>query len=66
MNQLEVNKKQTMESLRKLTIEETYELADAILDNDLEEVKKEIGSKFKVKDLGELRYYLGVKIVQHR
>lgn len=37
------DKKQTMESLRHLTIEETYELADAILDNDLEEVKKELG-----------------------
>ena len=37
------DKKQTMESLRHLTIEETYELGDAILDNDLEEVKKEIG-----------------------
>lgn len=32
-----------MESLRKLTIEETYELADAILEQNLEEVKKEIG-----------------------
>ena len=37
------DKKQTMETLRHLTIEETYELGDAILDNDLEEVKKEIG-----------------------
>ncbi|WP_298325829.1 nucleoside triphosphate pyrophosphohydrolase [uncultured Dokdonia sp.] len=37
------DKKQTMESLRHLTIEETYELGDAILDNDLEEVKKELG-----------------------
>jgi len=37
------DKKQTMESLRHLTIEETYELGDAILDNDLEEVKKEVG-----------------------
>lgn len=35
--------KQTMESLRHLTIEETYELGDAILDGDVEEVKKEIG-----------------------
>lgn len=35
--------KQTMETLRPLTIEETYELGDAILDNDLEEVKKELG-----------------------
>lgn len=37
------DKKQTMESLRHLTIEEVYELGDAILDNDLEEVKKELG-----------------------
>ncbi len=37
------DQKQTLESLRHLTIEETYELADAILDNDLEEVKKELG-----------------------
>ena len=37
------DKKKTMESLRHLTIEETYELGDAILDNDLEEVKKEVG-----------------------
>jgi len=37
------DKKQTMESLRHLTIEETYELGDAILDNDLQEVKKELG-----------------------
>lgn len=35
--------KQTMETLRPLTIEETYELGDAILDGDLEEVKKELG-----------------------
>ncbi len=37
------DKKQTMESLRPLTIEETYELGDAILDNNLQEVKKELG-----------------------
>ena len=37
------DQKQTMQSLRHLTIEETYELGDAILDNDLEEVKKELG-----------------------
>jgi MazG family protein len=37
------DKKQTMESLRHLTIEEMYELADAILDQDLQEVKKELG-----------------------
>lgn len=37
------DKKQTLESLRHLTIEETYELGDAILDNNLQEVKKELG-----------------------
>lgn len=42
-NQCPWDKKQTMQTLRHLTIEETYELGDAILDNDLEEVKKELG-----------------------
>lgn len=37
------DKKQTMETLRHLTIEETYELADAILDKNMEEIKKELG-----------------------
>lgn len=37
------DRKQTMESLRHLTIEETYELGDAILDGNLEEIKKELG-----------------------
>src|SRR3954453_14071189 len=37
------DKKQTIESLRHLTIEETYELSDAILEGDLQEVKKETG-----------------------
>lgn len=37
------DKEQTIESLRHLTIEETYELADAIADGDLKEVKKELG-----------------------
>lgn len=37
------DRKQTIESLRHLTIEETFELSDAILDADLEEVKKELG-----------------------
>ncbi|HBF20267.1 MAG: nucleoside triphosphate pyrophosphohydrolase [Owenweeksia sp.] len=37
------DRKQTMETLRPLTIEETYELGDAILDANLEEVKKELG-----------------------
>jgi XTP/dITP diphosphohydrolase len=37
------DKKQTYESLRPLTIEETYELGDAILDKNEEEIKKELG-----------------------
>ncbi len=37
------DKKQTMESLRHLTIEETYELSDAILEGDTEEIRKELG-----------------------
>lgn len=35
--------KQTMESLRHLTIEEVYELSDSIIENDIQEVKKELG-----------------------
>ncbi len=37
------DKKQTMETLRHLTIEEVYELSDAILDNNTDEIKKELG-----------------------
>ena len=37
------DQKQTFETLRHLTIEETYELGDAILNNDLNEIKKELG-----------------------
>tara|TARA_Y100000385_G_scaffold287767_1_gene352725 strand:+ start:2427 stop:3272 length:846 start_codon:yes stop_codon:yes gene_type:complete len=37
------DQKQTFDSLRHLTIEETYELCDALLDNDMKEVKKELG-----------------------
>lgn len=37
------DKKQTLETLRHLTIEETYELSDAILDGDMNEIKKELG-----------------------
>ncbi|MBX2961008.1 MAG: nucleoside triphosphate pyrophosphohydrolase [Cyclobacteriaceae bacterium] len=47
MNELRENcpwdKKQTLESLRHLTIEETYELSDSILDGNLMEIKKELG-----------------------
>lgn len=37
------DQKQTMESLRHLTLEESYELADAIVENQAEEIKKELG-----------------------
>ena len=37
------DRKQTFETLRHLTIEETYELGDAILEDNLEEIKKELG-----------------------
>lgn len=37
------DKEQTFDTLRKLTIEETYELADAIIRDDLDEIKKELG-----------------------
>jgi XTP/dITP diphosphohydrolase len=37
------DREQTLDSLRNLTIEETYELADAIMDEDLDEIRKELG-----------------------
>jgi XTP/dITP diphosphohydrolase len=37
------DREQTLDSLRNLTIEETYELADAIMDQDLPEIRKELG-----------------------
>jgi len=37
------DKKQTIESLRHLTIEETYELADSIMEKDMDKIKKELG-----------------------
>src|ERR1019366_5307133 len=40
------DKKQTLETLRPLTIEETYELGDAILQNDMKGVKEELGDLF--------------------
>jgi len=47
MDELRANcpwdKKQTMETLRHLTIEETHELSDSILDGDLKDIKKELG-----------------------
>ena len=40
------DKKQTFQSLRMLTLEETYELSDAILKNNLPEIQEEIGDVF--------------------
>jgi XTP/dITP diphosphohydrolase len=37
------DRKQTIESLRHLTIEETYELADAILENSMDDIRRELG-----------------------
>ncbi len=37
------DKKQTIDSLRYLTIEETYELSDAIIEKDMDEIRKELG-----------------------
>ena len=72
------DKKQTYESLRHLTIEETYELGDAILDHDLPEIKKELGdlmlhivfyakiaSESKVFDIADVIQSINEKLV-HR
>ncbi len=72
------DKKQTFESLRHLTIEETYELGDAILDNDEQEIKKElgdlllhiifyskIGSETKAFDIGDVATSISEKLI-HR
>ena len=72
------DKKQTLESLRHLTIEETYELGDAILNNNLEEVKNElgdlllhivfyakIGSETKAFDIGDVAKGIAEKLI-HR
>lgn len=42
-NECPWDKEQTMESLRHLTIEETYELSEAILSNEIDEIKNELG-----------------------
>jgi MazG family protein len=70
------DKEQTLESLRKLTIEETYELGDAILKNDLQEIKKElgdlmlhivfyskIGSEKRVFDIGDVLKGINEKLI---
>ena len=71
------DRKQTFETLRHLTIEETYELGDAILDNDLEEIKKElgdlllhivfyskIGSEKKAFDIADVANQISDKLIQ--
>src|SRR5690554_6106276 len=71
------DKKQTLESLRHLTIEETYELGDAILDNNLIEVKKElgdlllhiffyarIGSEKKAFDIADVAHAIADKLIE--
>jgi len=71
------DKKQTMESLRYLTIEETYELGDAILEGNMDEVKKElgdlllhiffyakIGSESQDFDIADVAHEMGEKLIQ--
>ena len=70
------DKKQTLESLRHLTIEESYELADAILENELNEIKNElgdvllhlvfyakIGSEKKAFDIGDVANAISDKLI---
>lgn len=70
------DKVQTFESLRHLTIEETYELSESVLDNDIEGIKKElgdlmlhlvfyakIGSENKDFDIGDVLNYINEKLV---
>ena len=72
------DRKQTFESLRHLTIEETYELGDAILDRNLEEIKNELGdlllhivfyaklgSEEKAFDIGDVASAIAEKLI-HR
>ena len=71
------DRKQTFQSLRHLTIEETYELGDAILENDYGEIKKElgdlllhiifyakIGSEKKVFDIGDIANHISDKLIE--
>jgi XTP/dITP diphosphohydrolase len=70
------DKEQTFESLRHLTIEETYELSEAVLDNDIDSIKKElgdlmlhlvfyakIGSESATFDFGDVLNYINEKLV---
>ena len=72
------DRKQTFESLRHLTIEETYELGDAILDRNLEEIKNELGdlllhvafyaklgSEEKAFDMADIAHSISEKLI-HR
>lgn len=72
------DKKQTLDSLRHLTIEETYELCDAIIEGDLDELKGEIGdlmlhmvfyskiaSEKKAFDIGDVLEFVCEKLI-HR
>lgn len=69
--------KQTIESLRHLTLEETYELSDAIMEKDLEGIKKElgdlmlhivfyakIGSEKRAFDMGDVLEYINEKLIR--
>jgi XTP/dITP diphosphohydrolase len=71
------DKKQTLESLRHLTIEETYELSDSILDGNLHEVKKELGdlmlhnvfyariaSEMKIFDISDVLNAISDKLIE--
>lgn len=71
------DKKQTIETLRHLTVEETYELSDAIIEGDLQEVKKEIGdimlhlvfyariaSEMKAFDIADVLHSLCDKLIE--
>lgn len=71
------DRKQTMESIRYLTIEETFELSDAIVDQDLPEIKQELGdillhlvfysriaSEQKAFDIADVLEYLNEKLVR--
>jgi len=70
------DKEQTFESLRHLTIEETYELSEAVLDKDIDGIKKElgdlmlhlifyakIGSEQKAFDIGDVLKYINEKLI---
>lgn len=71
------DRKQTMETLRPLTLEETYELGDAILEGDLDEIRKElgdvllhivfysrIGSEKESFDLGDVAHSVSEKLIR--